>query len=60
MKKKTEYTQYSLVTTLPYWLVAWVNDFLVFVAELSGREVCSSQMPYREESERAGADDEQK
>ena len=54
---KPTYTQYTLITTLPAWVVVWVNEFLVIVAYLTGRSVISTQYPV--EGERSGDDDEQ-
>jgi hypothetical protein len=53
-----ERTRYLVITTLPAWVLVWVNSVLIFVAELSGHEVFSSQSPYSEESERAGDENE--
>ena len=50
---KSEYTEYSLTTTLPRWAVKWIDSLIIIVARLSGHSVIISSV------KRAGDDNEQ-
>jgi hypothetical protein len=52
MDTTPEYTDYTLVTTLPRSWVKWIDNLIVFLAKISGHIVVVSRVM------RAGDDDE--
>jgi hypothetical protein len=41
-------TKYTLVTSLPYWLVAFVDNVLILLANMTGRDVFSFIAPVKD------------